>query len=208
MAGEATSGAGPAAGGPPPGYPAEFERSVCLRDGRVVSVRPIIPGDADDLAAAIRSADAETLRRRFLGGTPAVTPKLLNRLTVVDYVTRFALVARDARTGTGVGIARYEGLGGDAAEVAVVVDPAWRRIGVATTLVRMLAEAAAERGIRTFTAYYLAENRAVQSLLAEAGSTGFVREGVAEREVVLDRAPAAETGEPMPGEPRESPTSP
>jgi RimJ/RimL family protein N-acetyltransferase len=177
-------------GGIPPGYPAEFERSVRLRDGRTVSVRPISPADAGDLAEAIRTADPETLRRRFLGGTPSVTPKLLDRLTVVDYVTRFALVARDARTGQGAGIARYEGLGEGRAEVAVVVDPAWRRVGLATALVRMLAEAAAGRGIHTFTAYYLADNRAVETLLAEAGSTGFVRDGVAEREVALDPEPS------------------
>jgi RimJ/RimL family protein N-acetyltransferase len=179
-----------APGGVPPGYPAEFERSVRLRDGRTVSVRPVTPADAEDLAQAIRTADAETLRRRFMGGAPSVTPKLLNRLTVLDYVTRFALVARDARTGQGAGIARYESLGDGRAEVAVVVDPAWRRVGIATALVRMLAEAAAGRGIHTFTAYYQAENRAVETLLAEAGSTGFVREGVAEREIDLDREPS------------------
>jgi RimJ/RimL family protein N-acetyltransferase len=174
-----------------PGYPAEFERSVRLRDGRTVSVRPVTPADAEDLAKAIRTADAETLRRRFLGRAPSVTPKLLNYLTIVDYVTRFALVARDARTGQGAGIARYESLGDGRAEVAVVVDPAWRQVGVATALVRLLAEAAAGRGIHTFTAYYLAENRAVETLLAEAGSTGFVREGIAEREIALDREPPA-----------------
>jgi len=54
---------------------------------------PILPSDAPALAKAIESADADTIRRRFLGGQPSVTPELLDRLTTVDYTSRFALVA-------------------------------------------------------------------------------------------------------------------
>lgn len=49
---------------------------------------PILPSDAPALAKAIESADADTIRRRFLGGQPSVTPELLDRLTTVDYTRR------------------------------------------------------------------------------------------------------------------------
>ncbi len=81
--------------GPPPGYPWEFQRLVTLDDGRRVVIRPILRSDAAGLGEAIRAADADTIRRRFLGGRPQVTPELLDHLTTVDYVTRFALVAID-----------------------------------------------------------------------------------------------------------------
>jgi hypothetical protein len=48
----------------PPGYPLAYERELLLGDGRRAAIRPIVPSDAPALAAAIRSADAETSRRR------------------------------------------------------------------------------------------------------------------------------------------------
>ena len=186
----------------PAGYPAEFERRVTLRDGRVVDVRPVVPDDAAELGEAIRTADPETLRRRFLGGPPPVTPALLEYLTVLDYRTRFALVARDRVTGRGVGIARYEYLGdgdgdGDGvAEVAVAVDPGWRRVGLATTLVHLLGEAALARGISAFTAYALADNRPVAALVADAGGASFIADGITQLEVALAGATTPPTRPP------------
>jgi hypothetical protein len=75
-------------GGLPPGYPAQYEQKVRLGDGRRVLIRPILPSDAPELAEAIRTADPDTLRRRFLGGPPRMSAALLEHLTVVDYVQR------------------------------------------------------------------------------------------------------------------------
>ena len=38
----------------PPGYPTEYQREEVLRDGRQVFIRPILPGDAPELAEAIK----------------------------------------------------------------------------------------------------------------------------------------------------------
>jgi RimJ/RimL family protein N-acetyltransferase len=172
----------------PPRYPAEFERRVRLRDGRTVAVRPIVPGDAAELATALATADPETLRRRFLGTPPRVTPALLERLTVVDYSRRFALVAFDPDSERGVAIARYEWLADRVAEIAIAVDPAWRRVGLATALIELLAEAALARGIHEFSAYYLAENRPVEALLGHVGGSGkqLIRQGIAEFVIGFD----------------------
>jgi RimJ/RimL family protein N-acetyltransferase len=173
----------------PPGYPREYERRLRLRDGRTVAIRPVVPADAPVLAEAITAADPETLRRRFLGGPPHLTPALLARLTTLDYVRRFALAAADERTARGVAIARYEAIGDGVADIAVVVDPAWRRIGLATALVELLAQAALDRDIHEFSACYLAENRPVAALLALGGGAGrqLIHEGLAEVVVALDR---------------------
>ena len=175
-------------GGLPPGYPKEYQREEVLRDGRRVFIRPVLPGDAPELADAIRTADSDTLRRRFLGGAPRVTAALLAHLTVVDYVQRFALVAIDTVSGRGAGIARYEPAGEGVAEIAVVVRPEWRRAGLGTLLILVLAKAAAERGVHTFSAAYLAENRPVAALVEDAG--GLIRQvieqGIAEFSLTLD----------------------
>jgi len=192
----------------PPGYPAEYERELRLRDGRHVFVRPIIPDDASALAVAVHTADRDTLRRRFLGGPPALTPERLDRLTGVDYIDRFALIAA-TDGGHGIGVARYEAAGDGRAEAAIVIDPAWRRAGLATAMMEILAEAALDRGIDTFTATYLAENRPVTALvnLAEPARPGRIRYGIAEVAVHLDRDriatathhPGDEAGRPATG---------
>lgn len=174
----------------PPGYPREFDREVRLADGRTVAIRPIVPADRERLANAIRTADPETLRRRFLGAPPNVTPVLLTYLCTVDYRRRFALVAADPHTGAGAAVARYEATVDGIADVAVAVDPAWRRVGLATVMVEMLADAAVDRGIRAFNAYYLADNQPVTALLHLVGRDRqpTIEDGCAEAVVALDRA--------------------
>ena len=185
----------------PPGYPEDYPRTVTLSDGRQVLIRPILPSDAPELGRAMQTADPDTLRRRFLGGPPPVTRALLCHLTEIDYAHRFALVAVDPATEAGVAIARYEQAGGDAAEIAVAVTPAWRRLGLATELISLLAEAALAHGIRTFTASYIAENRPVAALVKEAGGLGgqVIRQGIAEFSIALERDRAASQAAAQPG---------
>ena len=172
----------------PPGYPQEYQRVVTLRDGRDVLIRPILPSDAPALAEAIRSADADTIRRRYLGGHPQVTPELLAHLTTIDYGSRFALVAVEPVGLRGVAIARYEPAEQDGtAELAIVVSPGWRHAGLATELIRMLARAASERGIHTFTGTYFADNRPVTALIntADEPADQVTSHGIAKFSVTL-----------------------
>jgi RimJ/RimL family protein N-acetyltransferase len=152
----------------PEGYPRELEHRLRLLDGRRVFLRPILPSDADELARAVAAADPETLRRRFLGGSPPRTPAEFEHLVRVDYRRRSAVVAL-AEDGHGVGIARYEALGDtDTAEIAVAVDPEWRHVGLATALLRQLAAGAVAHGIHRFAAEFFADNLDVTDLLEEA----------------------------------------
>jgi GNAT superfamily N-acetyltransferase len=180
-------GAEPGTAGLPPGYPRECKQEVTLRDGRRVLIRPILPGDARELGEAIKTADPDTLRRRFLGAPPRVTAALLAHLTVVDYVRRFALVAIGTVTGRGVAVARYEPAGEGVAEIAVAVRRASRRVGLGTALILCLAKAAAERGIHTFSASYLADNRPVAALVEDADGLGrqVIKQGIAEFSLAL-----------------------
>jgi GNAT superfamily N-acetyltransferase len=167
----------------PPGYPAGYETAVRLADGREVDVRPILPTDADELAEAIRSADPQTLRSRFLGAPPPITRALLAGLTELDYVRRFAMVAR--ADDQGVGIARYIALGPpDAppveAEIAVAVAVDWRRVGLATQLITLLARRARECGITSFTATYWSQNRPVVELADDMHARVVISDGIAE----------------------------
>jgi GNAT superfamily N-acetyltransferase len=108
---------------------------------------------------------------------------VLDELTRVDYVSRFAVVARNQ--GRGIAVARYAALapsedGSAVADVAVAVAPEWRRVGLATALVQLLARRAQESGITDFTALFLASNRPVTELAHEAHARVVIREGAAQ----------------------------
>lgn len=168
---------------------------VKLRDGRAVLVSRLTPADATELGKAITEADRETLYRRFCGPPPRVTPRLLAYLTGLDFDRRYAIVARDT-TGRGVAIARYEATQEPGvAEIAVVVQPGWRRVGLASALVRMLAETALRQGFDRFTATYLADNRPVSDLLDEAGARQVIAAGVADAVLRLKPEPDEDTEE-------------
>ncbi len=151
----------------PPGYPRRYEERVRLADGRSVFFRPVVPGDAIELAFELEHADPETLHNRFFRSSIRVDEELLTYLTVLDYDRRFALAAFAE---SGVAIARYEGTpGSDIAEMAVAVKPEWRRIGLASLLLDRLQDAALDNGIRTLRADFLADKEAARGLIARAG---------------------------------------
>jgi GNAT superfamily N-acetyltransferase len=185
----------------PSGYPSELEQLLTLADGREVFVRPIVPADSDALREAIANADPQTIHDRFLGGRPPTDDQTLRHLTTLDYVHRLAIVAFDRR-GRGVAIARYEGTSNtDLAEVAVVVDPAWRRIGLASALLRMLADAALKRGITRFSATSYADNIDVHDILSRSGlphrriGTGPVVDDIVELDAASTPPPAPHSAE-------------
>jgi GNAT superfamily N-acetyltransferase len=187
----------------PPGYPSGYEPFIVLPGGRQVEVRPILPSDAPELAEAIRTADAETLRARFLGGPPQLSDAVLGDLTCVDYVTRFALVAHSQ--GHGIAVARYGMLPVSedellVADIAVAVAPKWRRVGLATALVGLLARRAQECGITDFTALFLASNRPVTELAHEGHARVVIAEGIAQLHARLSQL---DQGWPRDDEPEE-----
>jgi GNAT superfamily N-acetyltransferase len=171
-------------GAPPRGYPADYELTRVLRDGRTVQVRPVLPSDAPELAAAIANADPETLHRRFLGGRPPQTEEEIRHLVELDYVDRFALAAFDEQE-QGVAIARYERDGPDVAEVAVAVDPGWRQVGLATRLLELLGRRAQECGIDRFRVSFFADNIDVQDLVDAAQLPEARTEGAGVVDVVV-----------------------
>ena len=132
-------------------------------------VRSIEPGDADRLAAFHDGLDAESQYRRFFTAHPHLTTAEVDRFTHVDHDGREALVVLEGDRIVAVG--RYDRLRDDPsiAEVAFVTAPDRRHLGLATTLLHLLAARATHHGIRTFVAETLGCNVAMRRVLAEAG---------------------------------------
>jgi GNAT superfamily N-acetyltransferase len=151
----------------PPGYPAELEGSVVLADGTAVAVRPIVPGDGPALAEFHLGLSDLSVYLRFFGAHPRLSPAEVERFTCVDYQDRLALVATVNGRLSGVG--RYDRGDGDAAEVAFVVADQYQHRGIGSVLLERLARAARQRGITTFYAQTMAENRSMLDVFVHSG---------------------------------------
>jgi nucleotide-binding universal stress UspA family protein/GNAT superfamily N-acetyltransferase len=154
-----------------------------LRDGSAVEVRPVTPADRRLLEQGFERLSPESRYRRFFASVPELSARDLDYLTRVDHHRHEALVALDADTGTGVGVARFVQVAEGEAEPAMVVADDWQGRGVATALLEALVGRAREEGIRRFVAPVLAENVEAMGVLEQLGPTTARPMG---REVELD----------------------
>jgi RimJ/RimL family protein N-acetyltransferase len=145
------------------------ERSVRLRDGAQVWLRPIRPDDEDRLMALYGRLSPETARQRFFTSMKWLPRAWARYFANVDYRDRFAVVAEHERHGQVdlIGVARYDASKTPgSAEIAIVVEDAWQGRGLGTILLHELLDAGTRRGIGEFRADVLADNRRMLTLLA------------------------------------------
>ena len=134
-----------------------------------IEIRPIQPDDREALADGIRRMSPQSRYRRFFSPIERLTDEQLTYLTDVDHHDHEALVAVEAGTGRGIGVARFVRSQQDPelAELAVAVADDWHNQGVGGTLLQRLTERAREEGIRRFSGFVLEENRPMLELLGE-----------------------------------------
>ncbi len=153
---------------------------VTLADGGQIVIRAIEPEDASALAAGFERLGALSRFRRFRERIDRLTPEQVEELTRVDHESHEALVALDALTGDGVGVARYIRAADDPthAEVACTILDAWQHRGVGSALAERLAARARAAGIERCTALILLGNEPARRLLAHvAEEVGEERDG-------------------------------
>jgi RimJ/RimL family protein N-acetyltransferase len=148
-------------------------RVLDLEDGTMVHVRPIAPEDEPLLHEAVAAMSERSVYFRFFSPLKRLPDALAHRLAVVDHKDRFALVAATHKP-TGkeriVGVARYDRVPNtDVAEVAVAVVDEFQRRGLGGALLAILAKAARDHGIKTFTLIVLPENQQMLGLLRKMG---------------------------------------
>jgi GNAT superfamily N-acetyltransferase len=145
---------------------------VGVPGGREICIRSIEPGDAARLRVAFEQLTALTRYKWCLGALDHISDRQLRYLTRVDHADHEALVALDAVSGAGVGIARYVRDARDPrlAGVAVVVTDAWQRRGVGSALLERLAQSARAVGIERLTGSSIVGDRGAAALAAHAGA--------------------------------------
>lgn len=136
-----------------------------VRGGTELSLRPVLPGDAERFAEGRVEVSPETLYTRFLSSR-APTAALLAYLCEVDYIDHFVWVVTDGVDGPVVAAATFVRDKDDpaSAEIALTVADAYQGRGIGTLLLGALAAAARVDGIKRFHALGLSDNVAVRAL--------------------------------------------
>ena len=160
-------------------YPADLEKTVEIRDGRTLHVRPIRPQDAPGLIEMGRRSTPEDLRLRFFGATQSLQPALAARLSQIDYDREMALVALEAgqedQAQDILGVVRLicdpDNIEG---EFAIIVRSDFKGQGLGYRLMQEMLDWAAARGLSRVTGSVLQENTDMLDMVRATG-------GVAER---------------------------
>jgi acetyltransferase len=152
-----------------PPYPHEVE----LRDGTLVSIRPITPEDAQREQEFVRRLSPESRYFRFMNTIRELSPEMLEGATHPDPARDIALVAltRDGPEPRQIGVARCVRADPqvDRAEFAIVVADEWQGKGLGSLLMLELIGAARSRGLRRLEGWVLATNHAMLELMRSLG---------------------------------------
>lgn len=147
--------------------PAPHGEPVRLADGATILVRPIEPADQHQLELGFHQLGAMSRYEYFRRPVDHISAEELAYYTQVDHRDHEAIVAADAQTGEGIGVARYARDPGDPrqARFACTVIDSWQGRGVGAILADHLADRARAAGIARFRALLLVGNERGRRLL-------------------------------------------
>ena len=153
-------------------YPAHLVQRLPLKNGTVITVRPIRPDDAGIEQAFVRKLSNESRYNRFMDAVRELSPRMLSHFTQVDYDRHLALIAVVGHDDgeIQVAVARYV-VNDDRqrGEFAIAVADEWQRMGLGTLLMQALMTAARAAGMRVMFGDVLASNHKMLRLMAKMG---------------------------------------
>jgi GNAT superfamily N-acetyltransferase/predicted CoA-binding protein len=140
-----------------------------LADGSTVEIRPAGPADFDAVKAMHQAMSPDNTYLRFFNVSRLAAETEARRVCREPGPGRATLLA--LANDTVVGVASYVALREDPgqAEVAFAVADDMHHRGIATLLLEHLVSSARSRGITTFVAETLTENKAMLGVFADAG---------------------------------------
>ena len=154
----------------------QFQKSATLRNDSVVTIRAIQPEDKSMLSDAFYGLEKESRYTRFFGFKEYVSPEELIRATEVDFDNEIALVVTITVEGKEIIIAgaRYILMTDPSvtplrAEVAFTVEEDYQGQGLAGRLFEQLVDIARSKGVSTFEAEILPQNKAMLAVFAGRG---------------------------------------
>lgn len=155
-------------------YPVELIDVIRLSGDRRLTIRPVLPQDADLVQTFVRELSSRSRHSRFFRALNELPPNLLTQFTQIDYNDSLALVAEifDGGREVVVGDGRYV-VGGDrrSAELALAVRDEWQGQGIGRLLLDRLVARASAQGLALLHGQVLPSNDAMLNLTRKAGFT-------------------------------------
>ncbi len=155
-------------------YPADLVKPWQLRDGTMLTIRPIRAEDAEMTQNFVRNLSPESRFLRFMSSVSELNPEVLARLTQIDYSREMAFVATAVQDDCEreVAVSRYSTLpDNQSCEFALVVADDWQHRGVGFKMMTVLLEHASSRGLKRMEGEVLASNTGMLTLMNEIGFT-------------------------------------
>ena len=153
-------------------YPTRLIDVWTLADGRRVTLRPVLPQDAELEQALVRSLSPASRYQRFFAPIRELPADWLQRMTQVDYHRHQALIVESFSGEQAIAVAEARFVvdeSGQQGEFAVVVADDWQRLGLARRLLESLMRSAAEEGLQRLVGDVLATNTAMLALVRGLG---------------------------------------
>jgi acyl-CoA hydrolase len=153
-------------------YPQDLEHYDTLRDGTEVFFRPVKPTDESALAEMLYSLSEQSVRTRYMAHTMTFPHRDVQQLTNIDYRSDVAIV------GTVPGVSGEQIVAmtqyfldpkTQVAEVAFLVHDEWQQKGMGTFLLEYIAKVARVRGVKSFCAKVLPDNKAMLAIFHNSG---------------------------------------
>ena len=153
-------------------YPVEEERTVALKDGRSVMLRPASSSDAQGIRDLFHHLSEEDVYTRFFRHVRGLSDVEVQRLCNVNYENEVAFVATSGSREDAHIVAQacyFTNPTTNLADTAFMVHPDFQSTGLGTALQTCMAEHAIRRGLRGFVADILPGNQRMLQL-ARSGS--------------------------------------
>src|SRR3954469_19657367 len=154
--------------------PVAADVHIALRDGSTAHVRPVVPSDEPALRAFLEGLSDNSRWLRFFS-LGVNLDKAARAGASGDRPEGYGLIVTTGAEGRVVAHAVFELERPDRAEGAFAVADEMQGRGLATVLIAHLAQVASARGVTTFTAIVLPENRRMISVFRESGFPVHVR---------------------------------
>ncbi len=156
-------------------YPVHLMQEWQMNDGKIVTIRPIRPEDADMEQEFVKNMSDESRYYRFMDTLRELTQTMLVRFTQIDYDREMALVGTitdDEGKESQIGVARYVvNPDGESVEFALAVGDDWQKCGVGRKLMSAIIECARSKGYRAVVGDVLSTNAKMFRLMTSLGFT-------------------------------------
>jgi acetyltransferase len=155
-----------------PSYPVQFIERLPLRRGGSVTLRPVLPRDAEGLQEFVAGLSDGSRASRFDGCMQSLSAPVARRMAEIDYARQMAFVCTVGHGGqvTIVADGRYVVANdGVSAVFALVVGDAFQGQGLGTRLLDVLTRAALAAQLWRIYGEVLPGNQRMLSLMASCG---------------------------------------